>query len=896
MVGRTLRHYRIVRALGSGGMGEVYAAEDTRLSRQVALKLLPPDAAADADRLARFQREARALAGLNHPNVVTIHSVEEADGVHFLTMEIVEGKTLAGLIPSTGVAWPDFFKWALQLVDAIVAAHQRGVVHRDLKPANIMIGSGGRLKVLDFGLAKLKRAVPEHSDLLATATDTVPHLVLGTAAYMSPEHAEGRPVDSRSDIFSLGIVLYEMATGTRPFKGDSALSLLSSIIKDPVPPVSGSRPDAPAGLERILRRCLAKDPERRYQTAVDVRNDLEELQQEATAPSGPVTAAAGAVPQRTGWSRAGMAGLALGAAALGVAAWAWLGPSSTPAPAPVRATFSQLTHLPGIEWFPTLSPDGRWVVYAGDAAGNRDIYLQSVTGQTPINLTANSPEDDDQPAFSPDGEQIVFRSARDGGGLFVMGRTGEAVRRISRAGFNPAWSRDGTAIAYTTTRTELKPQNTEGVSELWVVDLDGGEPRRLSDLDCSLPSWSPGGGRIAFGIRSTGLSGSAQGEGTAAERRLDILTIPVDGGQTTAVTEDAYVDWNPVWAPDGRHLYFISDRGGSTNIWRVPIDESSGRPLGPPEPVTSPAPFAAHLTISADGTRLAYSSFLETQNIEKLELDPSTGRVVGQPTAVTTGSRYWANPDPSPDGRFVVVYSQVNPEGDLYIVNTDGSGALRQLTSDPAVDRVPRWSPDGNWITAFSDRDGSLHVWRIRPDGSDLQQMTMGNGASIVAWSPDAARMAVALQRAQVAPHDVHGMVIMDANRPLSQQAADRIVPGPPTDGRFVPNSWSPDGRWITGQGWFGVLGVFVYSVGARSFERYTDYGEWPVWLPDSRHILFVSRGREFRVLDTRTRATRQVFSVLRDTLGPPRLTSDGRHAFFSRRTTESDIWLISLQ
>jgi Tol biopolymer transport system component len=861
-------------------MGEVYAAEDTRLHRQVALKVLPPEAARDPERLQRFEREARALAGLNHPHIVTIHSVEEDEGVHFLTMEIVEGQTLAGLIPAGGVSWPDFYRWSVPLVDAIAAAHHHGVVHRDIKPANVMIGSGGRVKVLDFGIAKFRDREPREA-LRATTTEvTAPRAIVGTTAYMAPEQAQGGQVDSRSDIFSLGLVLYEMAAGARPFTGDNDLAVLSSIIKDPMPALAAARPDAPAELERILRRCLAKDPDRRYHSALDLRNDLDELRQQVTAGPTPAAETPARVEGARRWRRVATAGLALGGAALAALA-VWRSVASSPEPATIRASFSQLTHEPGIEWFPSLAPDGRWVVYAGDAAGNRDIYLQSVTGQTPINLTANSPEDDDQPAFSPDGERIAFRSAREGGGLFVMGRTGEAVRRVTRAGFNPAWSRDGRQLAYTTFRTELKPTNTEGESELWVVNVESGEARRLSAGDTGLPSWSPNGLRLAFGVRPG----------------LDIKTVAIGGGTPEPVTADASIDWNPVWAPDGRHLYFISDRGGSTNIWRVPIDEASGRVGGQPEPLTSPTPFAAHLSLSADGQRLAYSSFLETQNIYKLELNPATGEVVSPPISVTTGTRYWANPDPSPDGRSIVVYSQVNPEGDLYIVTTDGSGSLRQLTSDGAIDRVPRWSPDGAWITTFSDRSGGRHVWRIRPDGSDLRQMTSGAEAAIVAWSPDAARMAVSLATRQAQPQQgISTMMIMDAARPSYEQTVDLIVPGPPTDGWFVPNSWSADGRRITGQTWYGELGVWVYSTESQAFERLTDVGEWPVWLPDSRRILFVSHGREFHVLDTRTRRTSLIHSVLRDTLGPPRVTRDGRYAYFSRRSTESDVWLVTLQ
>src|SRR5512136_309952 len=270
--------------LGEGGMGEVYAAEDTKLQRRVALKVLPREMAADPERLQRFQREARAIAALNHPHVVTIYSVEEADGVQFLTMELVEGKTLGDLIPEEGLALEELLRLALPLVDSVAAAHQHGIVHRDLKPANVMLARDGRVKVLDFGLAKLKPEVSStETTLLATGSLTGQHTVVGTAAYMSPEQAEGRPVDHRSDIFSLGVVLYEMACGQRPFKGDTAFSLISSIIKDTPRALSEVKRGVPPALERIVAKALAKDPAERYQRALELGDELRAVEEQTAA-------------------------------------------------------------------------------------------------------------------------------------------------------------------------------------------------------------------------------------------------------------------------------------------------------------------------------------------------------------------------------------------------------------------------------------------------------------------------------------------------------------------------------------------------------------------------------------------------------------------------------------
>jgi Tol biopolymer transport system component len=874
MTGKTLGHYRVLQKLGEGGMGEVYAAEDLRLHRQVALKILPREMALDPERLQRFQREAQAIAALNHPNVVTIYGVEEADDLHFLTMELVEGKALADLIPPRGFQLPRFLQIAAPLADAISAAHERGIVHRDLKPSNVMIAENGRVKVLDFGLAKLTRETSGPSETAtATAGDlTSRHHVIGTAAYMSPEQAEGRPVDARSDIFSLGVVLYEMATGARPFRGDSAISVISSILKDTPPDPASVNPAVPHDLDRIIRRCLAKDPARRFQSAADLRNDLEELQQQTT-PRGVLFTRWQAHTRR----RMLLAGVAAGVVVIATAAaLVWRAREANVPAGPPRAEVAQLTSQPGVEWFPSLSPDGKWLVYAADAGSHRHIYLQSVSGQTPLDISGESPADDDQPSFSPDGERIAFRSSREGGGLFVMGRTGEAVKRVTRTGFRPSWSPDGAALAFVTENVELNPQNAEGTSELWTVDVKTGQTRRLYAGDAVLASWSPHNHRIAF------------------TRRLNdrgIWTVSVTGGEPMpAVQSDVARNWSPAWSPDGEYLYFASDRAGSMNLWRVAIDEVSGRVRGEPEPITTPAPYLAHPSVSTDGARLAYSAALVTTNIQRIALDPVAGAVRGEPSWVTTGSRRWANPDPSPDGSRIVFYSLVQPEGHLYIQRPDG-GPPRQLTGDAAKDRLPHWSPDGQWISTFSDRSGHLELWKIRPDGSDLTQMT-GSGGSYHAWSPDGSRVAV---KAGV-ESEVERLLIFDPRRPWTEQKPDVLPPFDPPSARFRVNAWSPDGERLAGHLDAGARGIATYSLRSRTYTRVTDSGEWPVWLPDSRHVLFVSGGNAFYIVDTQTKEVRKIFSVTRDVIGPPRLTRDGATAYFTRRVTEADIWLVTLQ
>ena len=327
MVGRTLNHYKVVEPLGKGGMGEVWIAEDMRLGRRVALKVLPAAVSADPDRRGRFEREARAIAALNHPNIVTIHSVEEADtstgSVHFLTMELVDGERLTDRIGERGLALDRFFDIAIPLADAVHAAHQQGIMHRDLKPDNVMVNVEERVKVLDFGLAKLREAsgIAADEGAMATATVTAEGRIVGTIAYMSPEQAEGKTVDERSDIFSLGILLYEMATGRRPFSGDTPLSTMSAILKDDPVSVTELKHQLPRHLGRVIASCLEKAPDRRYQSALDVRNELERLRKEVE--SGDTEVSQIAAIQRSRRSKAPLAiGIVAGALVLGALAWA----------------------------------------------------------------------------------------------------------------------------------------------------------------------------------------------------------------------------------------------------------------------------------------------------------------------------------------------------------------------------------------------------------------------------------------------------------------------------------------------------------------------------------------------------------------------------------------------
>jgi serine/threonine protein kinase/dipeptidyl aminopeptidase/acylaminoacyl peptidase len=884
--GARLGVYEIGSPLGAGGMGEVYRARDPRLKRDIALKVLPETTAADPDRRARFEREAQSIAALSHPNIVTIYSVEEVHGVLFLTMEYVEGKPLSDLVVKGGLPLTQILNLAIPLADAVSAAHQRGITHRDLKPANVMVTADGRVKVLDFGLAKLMEASPVEMGVtgLPTSPLTGEGRIVGTVAYMSPEQAEGKPVDHRSDIFSLGIMLYEMATGERPFKGDTSVSVISSIIKDTPASVTDLRPHVPRELSRIVKRCLVKDADRRYQTAKDLRNELEELKHdvdsgELVPPDTPRVA-----PTRW-WPRAAVTAGVLTALAL-ILAWRWT--SAWPmarSPVAVEATFTQLTSEPGMEVFPSLSPDGQWVVYSSDASGHAAIYLKSVGGQQAFNLTKDSPADDTQPAFSPDGQRIAFRSEREGGGIFVMGRTGESVHRVTESGFNPAWSPNGEEIAFAD-EGPFTATSRNQVSGLWAVTVATGAKRLVTKGDAVQPSWSPHGQRIAYwAVNGLGDSG-----GTGAVR--DLWTVPANGGPALRVTDDPAVDWNPIWAPDGKFLYFASDRGGSMNLWRVPIDEASGRVLGRPEAITTPAAFVGHLSIAADGRHVAYASILRTVNLQTLAFEPSTQTVRGTPVPLTSGSRQYANPDVSPDGASVA-FTSVNPQEDIFVSREDGTG-LRQLTNDLAVDRLPKWSPDGQRIAFQSNRNGRFNIWSIHSDGSGLEPITDANLIWPV-WSPDGSRM--------VATDINTGTYLFDPRIPWNQQTPQTLPPHP--SGRtFIATSWSPDGTRLA-----GVLvplnkgGIVIYHLASGAYQPLTGIsgspfepptGANPQWLNDNDHLLFSWQSKLFLV-DQATHV-RELLSVAPDRIVFPALSRDNRRIVFSRFVSEADIWLATLK
>jgi Tol biopolymer transport system component len=872
-VGRKIHQYELLSLLGAGGMGEVYLARDGQLDRQVALKLLPPHFTTEAAHVRRFEREARAASSLNHPNIITIHEIGEVEDTHFIATEFIEGQTLREKIRSGVLGLNEVVDIGQQIASALSAAHSAGIIHRDIKPENIMVRPDGLVKVLDFGLAQPFECEGRSKGLQASLDSrTDSGSLMGTTNYLSPEQVRSFEIDHRTDIFSLGVVLYEMVAGKRPFSGSSVASTFDAILMNEPPPIVVG--EVPAQLSRVINRALAKERDSRYQTADQLRMDLEGVVR---------------TPAPTMFSRATTTYLLLGAlllAGLGYLGFRRESQAGGSKQQSSEGKYVKQTAGPGLELSPTLSPDGTMLVYASRAAGNWDIYIQPVrlsdssVFSEPVNLTADSPFDDVQPAFSPDGNQIVFRSDRQGSGIFVMDAGGKSVKRIADAGHTPVWARDGTDIIVAEANGQRATVRTPPPSALFAVNVDTGRRRVITAGDAVQPSCSPNGHRIAYwGMRQGG--------------QRDIWTVATSGGEPVEVTNDPNSDWNPVWSNDGRYLYFASDRDGKMNLWRIQIDERSGDTTGKAEPVKLPGDYVQHFGFSTDGRLMAYVQQSIRKSLHQIAFNPAAGSAAEKSVPIYQGSRPFGSPDISPDGEWLVFTNQGEKQEDLFVMRRDGKG-LAQITNDIHRDRGARWSPDGKKIAFYSDRSGEYEIWLTNPDGSGLEQLTYTAEDNMIfypLWSPDSRRIQYRMSASS--------SFIIDVGKAWEEQRAERLPAYNHPILKFGPWDWSPDGSalaGVLGGGQAGSRGIMLYYFQNHEFEKITDFGAAPLWLSDNHRLIFHDQGTIY-LLDRRmTGKPQRVYSVAPNTISGFTVSPDDRAIYFSVDSTESDILLRAVE
>ena len=783
MAPRRLGSYELVDKLGEGGMGEVYRARDPRLNRDIALKILPAAAGLDLERRERFQREAQAIAALNHPGIVTIYSVEDDGGTAFLTMELVEGQPLSELLARGALPLAQLLKIGIDVADAIAAAHQKGITHRDLKPANIMLGDGdhaGRVKVLDFGLAKLEDVTSRagaRADL-PTALLTGEGRILGTVAYMSPEQAEGRAIDARADFFSLGVVLYEMATGRRPFTGDTSVSIVSSIVKDTPTSITQLNPALPRELGRIIRRALAKDPEARYQTAKDLRNDLKELR--ASLESGELlTEALAGTNSGRGRSVRFWQAIAAVAVVAAVAAIALLMRRGTPAATTASQAAVAMTRLTSgvIASRPALSPDGKFVVYVQTSPDGQDsVWVRQIATSSNVQIAAPEPGVSVYGlTVTPDGAFVdVLRWRRpERAALWRVPLLGGPAKKIAEAESAAGWSPDGKQMAFLT----RVPSGTE--RSVVVADRDGGHARVVATRKLPLryptvaiggtpdihPVWLPDG-------RAVVVPASDERKGRVGE----FVKVEIDTGAEAPLFEHA----QGVLDEAGASLALGPD--AASVLANVPAE--SGGPL---QVARFRLPDGAVTWLTADlddysGVSVAGDNLVTTRTEARKRFWVGDGegrdfRALGSESVSNTGRSViaWTGPNR-------ILYAAALPGGSGAWTTELGSGSQQLLV--PGAGRVGGtadgrtivysigrdvWRADGDSTHASRLGDVMGGVFTIAPDGSALFYISGQSGLQ-TAWKKD-----------------------LRSGAPSGQFAETRVAAG----GIAV----SPDSRWVALRG-----------------------------------------------------------------------------------------------
>ncbi len=847
---------RIDARLGAGGMGVVYRAHDERLHRTVAIKVIGASGVGSApEDHVRLLDEARAASHLTHPNICTVYEVGEIGGRPFIAMEFVEGLPLSQMVGATGLPPETVVRYGIQIAAALAHAHERGVVHRDLKTANVVVSPESGAKVLDFGLARRIQNRPVEGVTESTPI-TEPGLRIGTLAYIAPEILLGQGADWRSDIWGLGVVLYEMATGQLPFQGRNEFDLTAAILRSPARPFPA---DVPPILRSIILHCLAKEPAQRYQRAGEVRAALEAIQSDLVV----VTPEP---PEK--WSPPGWlvvtGGLAVSAAVFG--AWLMLR-GRPPEPKPeVSEPATRLTRIESESGFdPAISPDARMVCFVAETEpGRHDLYARRVAGGARIPLTSDAATES-SPRFSPDGEQIAY-TTRDGPNAvpsvrIVAALGGPVLATIPRAS-NAAWSPDGRRLAY------ISRSADSDTTELAISAVDGSDARSILKADSEYPflrhpAWSPDGSTIAIVRGRGGIAG-------------EVWLLPLTGGPPRKTIDEpqSVFSESPSFTNDGLGLIHASNRGGATNIWMLPL--KGGAPV---RMTTGPGPDESP-TLARDGTLV----WVNSRWRNTLELHDLTAR--SSRTLVTHSPFLWG-PAVSPNGT-EIAFSRGEVDGAWHIWTTgiDGGG-VRQVTSGEQGEVYPRYSADGASLV-FHTWNAPRRVYRVPRIGGPLTPVSPGQagGETFADVSPDG--QTIAFVRA-----DAEGERIYIA--PV-KGGTPRLL----TASRGTTPKWSPDGSLIVYAGNRGYSGgIFLIGADGQGERQLAKSGGWPVWWPDGHQIGYSAIGQsanqEIRVLSLRGGATRTLEHVrLVGTNHPFAVFPDGRRLVVSNAVHLSDeIWMM---
>ena len=707
MIGQTISHYKITEKLGEGGMGVVYKAQDTKLDRPVALKFLAPHLLRDEEGRKRFEREAKAAAKLDHPNICTVYEIDEVEGRTFIVMAFLEGRPLSERIDEGPLKLTEALSIAIQMAEGLEAAHDKGITHRDIKPDNVMLMSGSRglVKLMDFGLAQLA----------GSSKFTREGTTLGTVNYMSPEQAEGAPTGQATDLWSLGVVLYEMIAGEKPFRGEFDQAIVFSIMNEPAEPLTAVRTGVPKELERIVNKCLAKKPERRYHHTDELLGDLQAVRQELEPQPSRVTAQPAAAKRTSPAVMVGMAAVLLAAVGL---TWWFSRPSDSGMEPPPQYKLTQVTRDSGYTGQPALSPDGKLLAYVSDRAGegNLDLWVQQTSGGDPIQLTRTEASVSN-PSFSPDGSQIVYGGFLGEGGVYVIPALGGNTRRLAERGWSPKFSPDGESITYS-----VGYQNATGA--IYIVSSGGGQPRRLElDIPWAVwPTWSPDGEYLLF-------AGSTDPVPGAGSPTVDWWIAPSGGGKAVKLGVREALRKSGIrstrtptvgeWLADGSWVLFSASLGDSTNLWRIGISASEARITTQPQRLTS-GTNEAQPTVSLDG-RVGFTSARSDLDIWSLPIDPNEGKPRGPLERLIGGATQDNYPTVSDDGQKLVFVSDRSGSWDVWVKDLESSSET-PITVTPENEDRAAISPDGAQV-AYIRREGTqTNLYTVSVAGGNREE------------------------------------------------------------------------------------------------------------------------------------------------------------------------------